>query len=98
MNEHISSRGKDLSFGLSLNHHSYFVYANIKGTWETYACTGLDKQNISALKLNIFLPISCNICFGCSKEPSHWDGSFEYPQHMFWLRNKKINFSLHTLN
>ena len=24
--------------------------------------------------------------------------SFEYPQHMFWLRNKKIKFSLRTLN
>ena len=23
--------------------------------------------------------------FMCSKEPYHWDGSFEYPQHMFWL-------------
>ena len=32
------------------------------------------------------------MCFGCSKEPSHQDGSFEYPQHMFWLRNKKNNF------
>ena len=32
------------------------------------------------------------MCFGCSKEPSHQDGSFEYPQHMFWLRNKKIIF------
>ena len=48
--------------------------------------------------VNIFLPISWNICFGCLKEPSHWDGSFEYPQHMFWLRNKKIIFSLRTLN
>ena len=28
----------------------------------------------------------------CSKEPSHRDGSFEYPQHMFWLRNKKKDF------
>ena len=35
------------------------------------------------------------MCFGCSKEPSHKDGSFEYPQHMFWLRNKKNNFSVH---
>ena len=42
--------------------------------------------------VNIFLSISLNIRFGCSKEPSHRDGSFEYPQHMFWLRNKKINF------
>ena len=40
----------------------------------------------------IFLPISLNICFGCSKEPSHRDSSFEYPQHMFWSRNKKIIF------
>ena len=45
----------------------------------------------------IFLPINLNMCFGCSKEPSHRDGSFEYPQHMFWLRNKKNNFQLCTL-
>ena len=37
------------------------------------------------------------MCFGCSKEPSHRDGSFEYPKHMFWLRNKKNNFLLHSL-
>ena len=34
---------------------------------------------------NIFLSISRIICFGYSKEPSRWDGSFEYQQHMFWL-------------
>ena len=38
------------------------------------------------------------MCFGCSKEPSHLDGSFEYPQHMFWLRNKKIIFSYALLS
>ena len=35
--------------------------------------------------------------FGHSKEMSHPDGSFEHPQHMFWLRNKKNNFKLRTL-
>ena len=35
--------------------------------------------------------------FGCSKEPSHCDGSFEYPQNMFQLRNKKIDLLLYTL-
>ena len=40
--------------------------------------------------VNIFLSIIFSICFGCSKEPSHWDGSFEYPQHIFWLRNKIV--------
>ena len=29
------------------------------------------------------------MCFGCSKELSYSDSAFEYPQHMFWMRNKK---------
>ena len=44
--------------------------------------------------VNIFLAISYNMCFGCSKEPSNWDSSLEYQQHMFWLKNKKTNFQL----
>ena len=46
--------------------------------------------------MNIFSSISFIICnkFGCSKEPFTGDSSFEYPQDMFWLRNKKINFQL----
>ena len=46
----------------------------------------------------IFLPINLNICFGCSKEPSPWDSSFECLQHMFWLRNKKITFNYSLLS
>ena len=42
--------------------------------------------------VNIFLPVSFNISFGCSKEWFHRDGSFKYSQHIFWLRNKKIIF------
>ena len=53
---------------------------------------GLDKQIFERKIVNIFLPISFNICFGGSKEPSHSDSSFEYPQHIFWFRNKKIIF------
>ena len=34
--------------------------------------------------VNIFLTIGFNICFGCSKERSHWDNYFAYQQHMFW--------------
>ena len=37
------------------------------------------------------------MCFGCSKELSHSDGSFEYPQHMFWMRNKENIFPIRTL-
>ena len=35
--------------------------------------------------------------FGSSKEPSHCDGSFEYPKYMFWMRNKENNFPMCTL-
>ena len=42
--------------------------------------------------MHIFLTINLNMRFEFSKEPSQRDGSFEYPQHMFWLRNKKIVF------
>ena len=45
----------------------------------------------------IFLPTNLNICFGCSKELSHCDGTFEYPQHMFWMRNKENSYPIHTL-
>ena len=39
----------------------------------------------------IYLPICLNIYFGCSKELSHGEGSFEHPQHMFWFQNEKID-------
>ena len=47
--------------------------------------------------VNIFLSIGLNICFGCSKEPSHRDGSFEYSQHILGLINWKFNFKLCTV-
>ena len=58
---------------------------------------GEDKQCFERKIVNIFLSISFYICFECSKEPSHWDGSFEYIQHTFWLRNKKTNVQLRSL-
>ena len=49
--------------------------------------TGLDKQKFSAKIVNISYPSILTDLLG----------AFEYPQHMFWLRNKKIKFLLHTL-
>ena len=54
--------------------------------------TGQSKHIFLRKLVNNFLSSSFNICFGCSKELSHRDGSFEYPQHLFWLRNK-ISFT-----
>ena len=49
--------------------------------------TGLDKQFFKCKTVNIFLPIHFNICFGCSKELSHY----------VWLRKRKFSFSLPSL-
>ena len=44
----------------------------------------------NAYQKNIFLFLNQNICFGCSKEPSQWDGSFEHPKHILKIMGKKI--------
>ena len=74
------------------------VDRDIVHTPQVQYTTVLDNNFFQRKIVNIFLPICFNMCFGFSKEPSHWDGSFEYPQHMFWKINKKINLLLRTLN
>ena len=51
-----------------------------------------DNQYFDCKMAIIFFSISWNMYVRCSKEPSHLDGSFEYLQHMFWLRNDKTTF------
>ena len=46
--------------------------------------------------VNTFLPISFTICFGCSKEISQQDAYFVYPQHMFWLKIRKLFFYMYS--
>ena len=43
----------------------------------------------------ISFPVNLNRCFGCSKEPSHWDGSFEYHNICFgWeILGKQFHFA-----
>ena len=48
--------------------------------------------------MNISLSISFNISFGCSKERSRKDGSFEYSQHFFRLINKEIYEQQHEIS
>ena len=40
-------------------------------------------NNFQRRNENIFLPIRFYICFGCSIEPSHRDGSFEHHNIFF---------------
>ena len=58
----------------------------------------LDKQKINQRKnVNIFLPISFNMCFGAQKNRIIEAVLLNTQQHMFLVRNKKIKFSLRTL-
>ena len=63
-------------------------WARIIPGLEGYCSIGPVKQKIA---------ISLNMFFLCSKEQSYRDSSFEYAQHMLWLRIKKNNFQLCTL-
>ena len=47
---------------------------------------------------NIFLPISTNMCFWYSIEPSQRDGSYEYPQHCFGREIIKMIFKYTLLS
>ena len=58
---------------------------------------GPDKDGLFTENCIYFLTHLFKRVFGCLKEPSYWDSSFEYPQHMFWLRNKKNNFQIRIL-
>ena len=58
-------------------HHllPYFACASSKGP-------GGAERWVEHKIVNIFSFICLNICFGGLKELSHWDSSFEYPQHI----------------
>ena len=56
------------------------------------------RQGQNFVKKQKFLPFSLFICFRCSKEPHHCEDSFEHPQYMFWVKNKKINFNYTLLS
>ena len=47
-----------------------------------------DEHTFESKIVIVFLSSTLNICLGCSKGG---DVSFEYLQHMVWLRNKQIN-------
>ena len=51
----------------------YFVYELLKKSFRNTIrlSIGQDKNIFECKSANVFLPISFNICFGCSKEPSH---------------------------
>ena len=50
--------------------------------------------NFQLKNLNIFLIFAQNIDCGYTLEPPRQGGSNEYPQSMFWNKNKKNRYTL----
>ena len=69
---------------LKINQRSYFNLLN-SAIWGFLWIVSLKILNSGIIILKKVHP--CH-------HVSHWDGSFEYPQHMFRLRNKKNIFSI----
>ena len=50
-----------------------------------------------SVKLYLFSYLTVKMLFGILRRTVLRDGSFEYSQHMLWLRNVKNNFQIHTI-
>ena len=55
---------------------------------------GFKNENFHRKKFDIFLIFAQNIDCGYSLEPPRRGGSNEYPQSMFWSKNKKNRYTL----
>ena len=53
-------------------------------------------KNSLKKKIDIFNIFAQNIDYGYMLKPPRRGGSNEYPQSMFWSKNKKIGIPLHT--
>ena len=63
-------------------------YANMSVQY-TAIFHGYKNDYFQMKNCNIFLIFAQTIDFGYTLEPPHWGGSNEYPQSMFWSKNKK---------
>ena len=56
----------------------------------------VENENFQWNFLDIFLIFAQNIDCGYTLEPPRQGGTNEYPQSMFWSKNKKIGIPLQT--
>ena len=69
---------------LSLRKHAHMIYSN-------FFRSKID--NFQRKKFDIFLIFAQNIDCGYTLEPPRRGGSNEYPQSMFWRKNKKNRYT-----
>ena len=79
---------RKLSLSWESKKQEFLIQILLKPLQEIAAEAGL-KVKVCTRKI-IFVYFNQNICCGYSKEPSHWDGSFEHPKHMLKIMGKKI--------
>ena len=56
-------------------------------------CLSLKNENFQQKNFDIFLIFAQNIDCGYTLEPPRRGGSNEYPQSMFWSKNKKNRYT-----
>ena len=57
-------------------------------------CEVVKIENLQSKNVDIFLIFAQNINCGFTLEPPRQGGSNEYPQSMFWSKNKKNRYTL----
>ena len=92
---HIKSRY--MYVGLEVFHEAlyYFVYMlkNLENIDSFHRhCTHRAKSSLSFNLMHMSIPQF--YVFWCSKEPSHWGASFEYPQHVMGKLGLSFHFYL----
>ena len=78
---------RTISNAHTLRKHAHAIYRKFLGCKNT---------NFHWKKFDIFLIFAQNIDFVYTLEPPHRGGSNEYPQSIFWSKNKKIGKPLQT--
>ena len=81
-----SSRNKN-ALNLPLRTHAHMIYSN-------FFRSKID--NFQRKIFTIFYIFAQKIDCGYTLEPPRRGGSNEYPQSMFWSKNKKNRYTLHT--
>ena len=75
---------KTLKGDTTLRKHAHAIYRNLFGCKNT---------NFAWKNFDIFLIFAQNIDCGYTLEPPRRGGSNEYPQSMFWSKNKKNRYT-----
>ena len=94
LNSEISHLVPRLTFYQFMNTQTYVVfhYENMPMQY-TEIFLALKIENFQLKNFDIFLIFAQNIDFGYTLEPPRRGGSNEYPQSMFWSKNKKNRFT-----